>query len=185
MKTSAAPQALLYPNPVIVCCTYDNEGKANAATLAWGGIASSAPPAISIAVQPVRHTYEALMSRKAFTVNLVPAKYAAEADYFGLASGKNVDKFAATGLTPVRSDLVDAPYIEEFPYALECVVTHTLDLGRHTLFIGEVKGTKLDAEAVALWNGFDILTWDAGTREYRLPGEAVAKAFDAGKKFMK
>jgi flavin reductase (DIM6/NTAB) family NADH-FMN oxidoreductase RutF len=111
MKKSIQPQALLFPNPVIVICTYDADGKPNAATFAWGGIASSAPPAISIEVQKPRYTYDALMNRKAFTANLVPAKYAAEADYFGLVSGRNVDKFAATGLTAVRSEVVDAPYI--------------------------------------------------------------------------
>jgi len=184
MKKNLNPASLIYPNPVLVVCTYDADGKANAATLAWGGIASSEPPAISIALQKPRYTYDALMNRKAFTSNLVPSKYAAAADYFGLASGRNADKFAVTGLTPTRSDVVDAPYIEEFPYALECVVTHTLDLGRHTLFIGEVKGVKVDESATALWSGFDILTWDAATRKYHKPGEAVGLAFDIGKKFM-
>jgi len=184
MKKNINPGSLIFPNPVLVACTYDADGKANAATLAWGGIASSKPAAVSIAVQPVRYTYEALMNRKAFTLNLVTAKYAAEADYFGIASGRNADKFAITGLTPVRSDVVDAPYIEEFPYALECVVTHTLDLGMHTLFIGEIRGTKVDESAENLWQGYDILTWDAATRDYRLPGESAGRAFDIGKKFI-
>jgi flavin reductase (DIM6/NTAB) family NADH-FMN oxidoreductase RutF len=175
---------LIFPNPVLVVCTYDANGKANAATLAWGGVASSGPSAVSIAVQPRRYTYEALMSRKAFTVNLTPAKYVAEADYFGIASGRDDDKFAVTGLTPVRSELVDAPYIAEFPYSLECVVTHTLDLGVHTLFIGEIKDVKIDADA-ADWGGFDLLIYDAAKREYRLPGKAIAKGFDVGRKFIK
>jgi len=184
MKKNLKPAALIYPNPVLVVCTYDENGKPNAATLAWGGIASSAPPAISIALQKPRHTYDALMRRKAFTANLVPAEYAAEADFFGLASGRDTDKFAVTGLTPVRSDVVDAPFIEEFPYALECVVTHTLDLGVHTLFIGEVKGLKVDESSQGRWSGSDILSWDVATREYRKPGEAVGLAFDMGKKFL-
>jgi flavin reductase (DIM6/NTAB) family NADH-FMN oxidoreductase RutF len=125
------------------------------------------------------------MSRKAFTVNLAPAKYVAEADYFGLVSGRDVDKFAVTGLTPVKSELVDAPYIEEFPYSLECVVTHTLDLGVHTLFIGEIKDAKIDESATEFWSGFDILTFDSASRDYRIPGKSVAKAFDVGKKFIK
>jgi flavin reductase (DIM6/NTAB) family NADH-FMN oxidoreductase RutF len=184
MKKSIQPQALLFPNPVLVVCTYDADGKPNAATLAWGGIASSAPPAISIALQKPRHTYEALMNRKAFTVNLVPAKYAAEADYFGLASGRDADKFAVTGLTPVRSEIVDAPYIAEFHYALECEVIHALDLGRHTLFIGEVKGTIVEDGAATPWGG-DIISWNAATREYFTQGATVATAFDAGRKFIK
>jgi flavin reductase (DIM6/NTAB) family NADH-FMN oxidoreductase RutF len=184
MKKDIPATSLLFPNPVLIVCTYDADGKANAAAFAWGGVASSEPPASSIAVQPVRHTVEALMQREAFTVNLVPAKYAAEADYFGLASGRDADKFAVTGLTPTRSSLVDAPYIEEFPYALECAVTHTLDLGRHTLFIGEVKGTKVDENAEKLWSGFDMISWDAATREYFLPGASVGDAFGIGRKFL-
>jgi flavin reductase (DIM6/NTAB) family NADH-FMN oxidoreductase RutF len=182
MKKSLGARSLIYPNPVLVVCTYDENGKANGATLAWGGIASSGPSAVSIAVQPIRYTYEALLKRRAFTVNLAPAKYAAEADYFGIVSGRDYDKFAETGLTAVRSELVDAPYIAEFPYALECVVTHTLDLGVHTLFIGEVKDVKSDADS---WGDFDLLTFDAASRDYRIPGKAVAKAFDSGKKFIK
>jgi flavin reductase (DIM6/NTAB) family NADH-FMN oxidoreductase RutF len=183
MKKTIQPQALLFPNPVLVVCTYDADGKPNAATFAWGGIASSAPPAISVAVQKPRYTYDALMNRKAFTANLVPAKYAAEADYFGLVSGRNADKFAATGLTAVRSEVVDAPYIAEFPYALECEVTHTLDLGRHILFVGEVKGTIVDDGAADIWGG-DIISWNAVTRAYFTQGETVATAFESGKKFL-
>jgi flavin reductase (DIM6/NTAB) family NADH-FMN oxidoreductase RutF len=184
MKKSIQPQALLFPNPVLVICTYDEHGKPNAATFAWGGIASSEPPAISVAVQKPRCTYDALMSRKAFTANLVPMQYAAEADYFGLASGRSADKFAVTGLTAVRSEAVDAPYIAEFPYALECEVAHTLDLGRHTLFIGEVKGTVVDDGAQDIWGG-GIVSWNAATRAYFTQGETVAAAFESGKKFLK
>jgi flavin reductase (DIM6/NTAB) family NADH-FMN oxidoreductase RutF len=183
MKKTIQPQALLFPNPVLVICTSDADGKPNAATFAWGGIASSAPPAISVAVQKPRYTYDALMNRKAFTANLVPAKYAAEADYFGLVSGRNADKFAKTGLTAVRSEVVDAPYIAEFPYALECEVTHTLDLGRHILFIGEVKGTIVDDGTPDMWGG-NVISWNAATRAYFTQGETVATAFESGKKFL-
>ncbi|GHV25959.1 flavodoxin [Clostridia bacterium] len=183
-KVSITPRALLYPNPMLIICTYDAAGKANAAAFAWGGIASSEPPAISVAVQRPRYTYDALMHRKAFTANLVPAKYAAEADYFGIVSGRNTDKFAAVGLTPVASSVVDAPYIAEFPYALECKVSHTLDLGRHILFIGEVKGTVVDEGLTGIW-GNDIISWNAATREYFTQGETVATAFNSGKKFIK
>lgn len=183
-KKSIGTPGLIFPNPVLVVATYDKDGKANAATLAWGGVASSGPAAVSIAVQPRRYTYEALLERKAFTVSPAPAKYAAEADYFGLASGRDADKFAVTGLTPVKSDIVDAPYIAEFPYVLECVVTHTLDLGMHTLFIGEIKNALIDDGASDMWSGFDLLTFDAANRDYRLPGKAAAKAFEAGKKFL-
>ena len=69
-----------------------------------------------------------------------------EADYFGIASGRNEDKFAAAGLTPVHSDLVDAPYVEEFPLVLECRLAHTFELGLHTQFVGEILDVKVDEE---------------------------------------
>jgi flavin reductase (DIM6/NTAB) family NADH-FMN oxidoreductase RutF len=78
---------------------------------------------------------------------------------------------------------VDAPYIAEFPYALECEVAHILDLGLHTLFIGEVKGTVVEDGATAQWS--DIISWDASTREYFAKGAPVAKAFSAGMRFVK
>ena len=63
------------------------------------------------------------MSKKAFTINIPSENYVREADYFGIVSGKKEDKFAKTGLTPVKSDIVDAPYIREFPVNLECKYT--------------------------------------------------------------
>jgi len=184
MKKNLGTPSLLFPNPVMVCCTYDRQGKPNAATLAWGGIASSKPAAITIAVQPKRYTYEALMERKAFTVNLVPQKYAAAADYFGIASGRNADKFQVTGLTPVPSGAVDAPYIEEFPFMLACEVTHTLDLGMHTLFVGEIRECLADADAERLLSEHPVIMFDAGARKYLIPGGEAADAFSAGKVFL-
>ncbi|MDR3305040.1 MAG: flavin reductase family protein [Clostridiales Family XIII bacterium] len=185
MKKDIGPSELVFPTPVFIAGTYDANDVPNAVTLAWGGVACSSPAAVSIAVRPSRYSYENLMLRKAFTINLPPAKYAKEADYFGIASGKNGNKFAATGLTPVRSEFVDAPYIEEFPYNMECEVTHTLDLGSHTLFIGAVKNVKVGEELLGengnlLWERAGFLTYDGADRTYRLPGEITEKAFRAG-----
>jgi len=84
------------------------------------------------------------VERQCFTVNVPPVTYAKQADYFGIASGRDVDKFAAAGLTPVKGGLVDAPYVDEFPLVLECKVLHTIEIGLHTQFIGEI----LDAETM-------------------------------------
>ena len=83
------------------------------------------------------------MGKKAFTINIPSENYVKEADYFGIVSGKNENKFAKTGLTPVKSDIVDAPYIREFPVNLECKIIHVIEIGLHTQFIGEVMGLKL------------------------------------------
>ncbi|MDR2109205.1 MAG: flavin reductase family protein [Coriobacteriales bacterium] len=189
MKKSLGAESIIFPNPVLVVGTYDITGKANAVTLAWGGIACSNPPAVSIAVRPSRHSHEALVRTKAFTVNLPSVEQAAYADYFGIVSGRDVDKFRATGLTPVRGERVDAPYIEEFPYNLECKVTHSLELGTHTLFIGEVVDVKIDQTYVdengkASWEAARLLSFDSRGRLYRAPGEVVADAYSVGRRWM-
>jgi flavin reductase (DIM6/NTAB) family NADH-FMN oxidoreductase RutF len=187
MKKSLGVRETTFPNPVMIVGTYDRDGAPDAAAFAWGGVASSDPAAISVAVRPSRYTYENLNLKKAFTVNLPSPEYAAEADYFGIVSGRDVNKFEKTGLTPVAGEFVDAPYIGEFPVNIECAVSHTLDLGAHTLFIGEIKDVKvgeaLAADMKGLWGAARILTYDSLALSYRLPGEECAKAFSCGLKF--
>ena len=85
------------------------------------------------------------MHHKAFTVNVPSEELLRESDYFGMASGRDHNKIKDTGLTPVESDSVHAPYIEEFPISLECRLVHNYELGLHTIFIGEVLDTRVDA----------------------------------------
>jgi flavin reductase (DIM6/NTAB) family NADH-FMN oxidoreductase RutF len=119
MKKSLGAKTILYPTPVVVVGTYDKQGRPNMVTLAWVGICSSKPPCIAISLRKARHTYSNILERKAFTVNIPSEKHIKETDYVGIVSGKNADKFSATKLTPIKSDLVDAPYVNEFPLALE------------------------------------------------------------------
>ena len=122
MKKSRGAKTIVYPTPVFIVGTYATDGKPNAMAVAWGGICCSRPPCVSISVRKATYTYGNLMQRRAFTVNIPGEEHVKYADYFGLVSGRNVDKFAITGLTPVKSDLVDAPYIDEFPLNLACKV---------------------------------------------------------------
>ncbi len=115
VKTSLGAKYLLYPVPVLVVGTYSADGQANAATVAWGGIACSRPPCISISLRAATATHGNIMTRKAFTLGLPSDTSAVQADYLGLVSGRDHDKMAELGLTAVASDLVDAPYIAEFP----------------------------------------------------------------------
>ena len=144
MKKSMGAKTILYPTPVLVVGTYDNAGKPNVMTAAWGGICCSAPPCVAISLRKATYTYSNLIENRAFTINIPSEKQARYADYFGLVSGKNTDKFAISGLTPTRSTLVNAPYIEEFPFALECRVVHQFEIGLHTQFIGEIMDIKAE-----------------------------------------
>ena len=144
MKKSIGAKTILYPAPVLVVGTYDTEGRPNAMTAAWGGICCSIPPCVTISLRKATYSYGNIVESKAYTLSIPSEKYASEADYFGIASGKSVDKFKATGLTPVKSELVNAPYIEEFPMVLECKLLHTFEIGLHTQFIGQILDVKAD-----------------------------------------
>ena len=144
MKKSLGPGALSFPTLAWVVGTYDSEGKPNIMTVALGGICCLRPPSLYVSLREATYTYGNIVRSQAYTVSIPSARHVKETDYVGIASGRDVDKFAATGLTPVRSDLVDAPYVAEFPVALECEVTHTIEIGWHTQFIGEVKDVKVD-----------------------------------------
>ncbi len=110
MKRSIGAKTIVYPNPVFIIGTYNKEGNPNAMNAAWGGISCSAPPCVSISLREATYTHGNITAKGAFTVNIPSEDYVKEADYFGIVSGRNEDKFKKTGLTPVRSKLVDAPY---------------------------------------------------------------------------
>ena len=144
MKKSIGARTLVYPTPAFVIGTYDNDGRANVMTAAWAGICCSKPPCVAVSLRKARYSYDNIVARKAFTVNVPSEKYVKETDYFGIATGRKKDKFAATGLTPIKSDLVDAPFIDEFPFALECRLRDTVEIGVHIQFIGEIVDIKAD-----------------------------------------
>jgi flavin reductase (DIM6/NTAB) family NADH-FMN oxidoreductase RutF len=109
-----------------------------------------------------------------------------QADFVGIASGRDTDKFAATGLTPVRSELVDAPFGAEFPLVLECRLLHTLEIGLHTQFVGEIVDVKADPAVLGDDGLPDILkirplVFDTGHRGYHGIGPLLGQAFSVGR----
>lgn len=187
MKQSIGAKTLIFPTPVWIVGSYDKDGRPNGMTAAWGGICCSKPPCVYVSLQKSRYSYANIVARQAYTLNVPSEKYAQEADYFGIVSGRTTDKFAATGLTPVKSDVVDAPYIAECPLVLECKLVQTLELGLHTQFIGEVLDVKAD-EAVLAEGGLpDIekvapIVFGPEIRSYHGIGRYLGRAFDIGKK---
>lgn len=186
MKKSLGAKTLVYPTPVLVVCTYDEEGKPNAMTAAWGGICCSSPPCVAISLRKATSTYGNLLTKKAFTVNIPTEDYVIEADYFGIASGKNEDKFAKSGLTPIKSNIVDAPYIKEFPVNLECKIIHVIEIGLHTQFIGEVIDAKIDDtlkyKEQPILDQIRPLIYAPDSRNYYNIGKQIAPAFSIGNK---
>lgn len=186
MKKSLGAKTLVYPTPVFVVGTYDKAGKPNAMTAAWGGICCSQPPCVAVSLRKATATHGNIMARRAFTISLPSEEHVRQADYFGLVSGRSVDKFAGARLTPVKSDLVDAPYVKEFRLVLECRLTQTIELGLHTQFVGEILDVKAE-EAVLGGRGLvDIkklkpLVFAPDTQSYYGIGGFVGQAFSAGK----
>lgn len=143
-KKSLGKHTLILPAPVWIIGSYDAEGVANVMAASWVGICSSDPASVTVSLKESRYTYENVKERGAFTVNIPSSRFAAESAFFGTVSGRDYDKFAATGLTAVRSELVDAPYIKEFPLIVECRLTGTYEVGVHIMFIGEIVDVKAD-----------------------------------------
>jgi flavin reductase (DIM6/NTAB) family NADH-FMN oxidoreductase RutF len=189
MKQSLGAKTLLFPAPVLMIGTYDKAGKPNLMNAAWGGICCSEPPCVTVSLRKARHSYDSIVARQAFTVGIANEAHMAAADYVGMASGRSADKFAVAGLTPVRSGLVDAPYAEEFPIVLECRLLHTLEIGIHTQFIGEIVDVKADRETLDADGLPDILkirplVYDTAHKGYHAVGRLVGQAFSAGKKLL-
>ena len=187
MKQSLGAKTLLFPTPVLLVGTYDSEGKPNLMCAAWGGICNSQPPSMAVSLRKATYSYAAIVERQAFTVGIPSEAQIEAADYVGIVSGRDQDKFAATGLTPVRSDVVDAPYAAEMPFVLECRLLHTLDLGLHTQFIGEILDVKADPAVLGADGLPDILkirplVFDTGHRGYYGIGPFLGQAFSVGKK---
>lgn len=186
-KVSVGPKAYIMPKPALVVGSYDENGKPNIMTAAWAGICNSSPLSLAVSIRPSRKTYENIMASKSFTVNVPSVQYVAEMDYVGQISGHNEDKFTKLGLTPIKSELVNAPYIKEFPVAIECELIKTVDLGSHTQFIGKIKDTKLDANCVKENGKIDVNAINPVFYEsdfYYSYGVPVAKPWDAYKVFL-
>jgi len=186
MKKSLGAKTLLYPAPVLVVGTYDKAGKANMMTASWGGICCSQPPCVAVSLRQATYSYLSLMERKVFTISIPSEDYVKEADYFGLVSGRTTDKLEATKLTAVRSKLVEAPYIKEFPLVLECKVVDIAEIGMHTQFVGEVLDAKAEETVLGRDGAIDIkrlrpLVFTPDTQEYYAIGGFIAKVFSAGK----
>jgi len=186
MKASIGPKTILYPAPALVVGTYDREGKPNVMTAAWGGICCSSPPCVTVSLRKATYTYNNIREQNAYTLSIPSEKYVRETDYFGMVSGKDEDKFASTGFTPVRSELVNAPYVGEFPLVLECELLHTFEIGLHTQFIGEILDVKADQDLLGTDGLPDMgkvkpVVFGLGVRSYFGIGDFLGEAFSIGK----
>ena len=138
------PGNMLYPIPaVMVSCARPQE-KPNIISIAWAGTICSSPAMVSISVRPERYSYSILRETGEFVINLVTEDLVRAADYCGVKSGREVDKFQEMKLTPCPSEKLAAPGILESPVNIECKVTEVKPLGSHDLFLAEVLSVSVD-----------------------------------------
>lgn len=138
------PGNMLNPVPAVMVSVTDKEGKSNIITVAWAGTVCTNPPMVSISVRPSRYSYQILEETGEFVINLTNESLVKACDYCGVVSGRDVDKFAKTGLTPIPMEHVHARGIDESPVNMECKITEKRELGSHTMFIAEVVGVTVD-----------------------------------------
>ncbi len=190
-KVSLGAGPLVSPAPSFLIGSYDAEGKPNIMAAAWAGICCSDPLSIAVGIRPQRFSHDAILTRKAFTVNIASVRLMAEADFAGMASGRRYDKFALAGLSAERAEKVDAPYVAECPVILECALSQSISLGVHTLMIGEILDVKADEDCLDPTGKFpdclkvDAIIFDPGAGAYYRIGERVGEAFAAGRPFFK
>lgn len=132
--------------PVMVSCgTMEHP---NILTIAWTGIINTIPPKTYISVRPIRYSYPLIKETREFVLNLTPASLVKAADFCGVRSGKEIDKFAHCGLTPIAADEVSAPIIAECPLCMECRVTEVVPLGSHDMFLADILAVHVDEALV-------------------------------------
>jgi len=138
------PGNMLYPVPaVMVSCQREGE-KPNIITTAWCGTTGSTPAMLYVSIRPERYSYDIVKETREFVVNLVTKDLVFATDYCGVKSGRNVDKFKEMKLTPLPSQHIMAPGIEESPVNIESKVIDIIPLGTHDMFIAEVIGVTID-----------------------------------------
>lgn len=173
-----------FPLPVLMIGTYDENGTPNAMNAAWGGMCARDHVALHISR---RHkTTDNLYLKKAFTLSFADRAHLVEADYFGLASGKDENKIKKAGFHVIRSEQVDAPTFEEFPLTLECQVVDIQESLGLIRVVGKVVNVSadeavLDADGAIDPEKLQILCYDRAKRNYHVMGPVVGKAYADGK----
>ncbi|MCI9237050.1 flavin reductase family protein [Lachnospiraceae bacterium 50-23] len=139
------PGNMLYPLPAVMVSTADTKGADNIITVAWTGTVCTDPAMLYISVRPERYSYHMLRESGEFAVNLTTEKLAGAADWCGVRSGRDVDKWKEMKLTRGKAEkLVYAPVIAECPVNIECKVTEVKELGSHHMFLAEVLAVQAD-----------------------------------------
>ena len=155
-KQQWKPGNMLYPLPVVMVSVRDGEGKDNIITVAWAGTVCTNPPMVSISVRPERYSYHMLKESGEFVINLTTEELCRAADYCGVKSGRDVDKFRELGLKKEEASVVGTPMIGQSPVNIECRVTKVEELGSHHMFLARVEAVHADEAWMDEKGRFDL-----------------------------
>ncbi|MBR1866435.1 MAG: flavin reductase family protein [Lachnospiraceae bacterium] len=188
MKKDLGVLQAVYPMPVLMIATYDEDGKVDVMNAAWGNICAS--DKIALFISEPHKTTKNIRKLKAFTVSIADQSHMDVADFFGIASGNDMeDKFERTGYTAVKSDKVNAPVIDEFPLVMECELAEIVETEHLHAVVGKIVNVAAD-EAVLDENGkvdparLNALAFDNFQSGYYVLGGKAGQAWNAGKGIM-
>lgn len=144
-KVNWKPGNMLYPIPAVMvsCGSLDNP---NIITIAWAGTVCTNPAMVSISIKKERYSYKLIKDSGEYVINLVNKALVRQADFCGVKSGRDIDKFKETNLTPVKSNKINAPSILESPLNIECKLKEIIPLGSHDMFIADVVNVAADKQ---------------------------------------
>lgn len=169
------PGTMIYPLPAVMVSCGAVSGEFNIITVSWTGTICTNPPMCYISLRPERHSYGIIKRTGEYVINLTTRDLAYAADWCGVKSGRDFDKFRETGLTPVMATSVKAPMIAESPVSIECRVKEIKELGSHHMFISEV--VTVNAEKTL----FDDKTGVFRLNEANLVSYSHGKYFETGR----
>ncbi|MBE6590774.1 MAG: flavin reductase family protein [Ruminococcaceae bacterium] len=186
MRKNFGAKTWLYPMPVLIVGSYDENGEANAMNAAWGGIYDT--DTVMLCLDDSHKTTENIKKTGAFTVSFATSASCAPCDYVGIVSANKVpDKFKKAGFSAIKSEYVNAPVIKELPMCLECKL---IKFNEDGICIGEIVNVSadesiLDEKGAIDAKKLDPIMYDSVTHDYWSLGERVGKAFSDGKKLIK
>jgi len=191
-KKNLKMRVVVAPTPAVIAAAYDENGKADACTLAFYSPISHVPPCVVIGINATqkRKTLKSILSSGVFSIGYPSTDQVKEADYIGVDSGYDTDKLANAGYTVTEGQAVHVPVIDQMKLSLECKVVHTVTVGSHTQITGEIKNIQADEEILdekgrVILEKLKPLIYDEEGFSYHTLGESFAASFKTGAEFKK
>ena len=181
-RINFGPKPFVYPMPVLIIGTYDENGVPNAMNAAWGGIYDT--NLVMVCLADDHKTTENIKKTEAFTLSFATVDTVAPCDYVGIVSANDEpNKFAKAGFHATKSEFVNAPLIDELKMTVECKL---LKFNEDGICIGEIVNISADEEILDENEKIDAkklnpIIYDSVTHAYWSFGEKVGKAFSDGK----